>query len=276
MPFATLSPSARLAARTHYEAHGTEGPWVVLLMGLGAPSSMWLDVPERLTKHDPPFRVLTVDTPGTGRSDRMRRPLSLRAMAKHVVAAMNAAGVDKATIVGLSMGGMVAQHVALAHAERVEGLVLLATTPGLLHGGLPTIRALRSLLRVSLVRRQSKQQAADLVADLILAPEQRGMAQAIIDRIVPAYIEAPTSTRSFVFQLLACAVHSTGRHLGKIRVPTVVVTGDDDIVMGKRSSRVLASRIPNARLEIVPQCGHGITFTHPESVVRAVYGVRSA
>jgi len=272
MPFAT-TPRSR--ARIHYEVHGTEGPWVVLLMGLGAPSAMWLDVPERLARHDPPFRVLTVDALGTGRSDRLHRPLSLRALASHVVHAMDAAGVDRAYVVGLSMGGMVAQHVALTHADRLHGLVLMATTPGILHGGLPTIRALRSLLRVSFGRRGSAS-ARDLVADLILAPEQRALAQEIIDRIGPAYASSPTSTRSFVFQLLACALHSTGKDLARIRTPTIVVTGDGDIVMGRRSSLVLASRIPNARLHVVKACGHGITFTHPDSVVHAVHALRTA
>jgi pimeloyl-ACP methyl ester carboxylesterase len=64
--------------------------------------------------------------------------------------------------------------------------------------------------------------------------------------------------------------HSTGRHLGRITTPTVVVAGSDDIVMPPRSARLLAERIPNAVLEIVPDCGHGISFSHPDVVRRAV------
>jgi pimeloyl-ACP methyl ester carboxylesterase len=271
MPYATTSTLARI----HYDVHGKEGPWVVLLMGLGAPSQMWLDVPEILAKSDPPFRVLTIDALGTGRSDPMRRPLSLRAMANHVVRAMDAAGARRAYLVGLSMGGMVAQHVALAHPERLDGLVLMATTAGLLHGSLPSVRALRSLLRISFASRGDRELARTLVADLILPPAQRHRAQELIDRIAPAYRGVATRAESFVFHLLACALHSTGRDLGRIRTPTIVVTGDVDIVMGKRSSRVLASRIPNARLEIVEGCGHGITFTHPEVVARAIRKLRA-
>ncbi len=272
MPYAMTSSGSRV----HYQVHGTEGPWVILLMGLGAPSDLWLDVPELLARHDPPFRVMTVDNIGTGRSDRMRRPLSLRAMASHVIGAMDAAGVDRAYLVGLSMGGMVAQHVALTYPDRLDGLVLMATTPGIIHGGLPTLRALRSLLRVSFGRRNDRVAARELVADLILSRGSRELAEAVIERVTPAYRAAPTTTESFVYQLLACALHSTGRDLRRIRTPTIVVTGDDDIVMGRRSSRFLASRIPNAHLEIVPGCGHGINFTHPETVARAIARLRAA
>jgi 3-oxoadipate enol-lactonase len=270
MPYAIT----RDAARIHYRTHGTEGPWVVLLMGLGAPSDMWLDVPERLAQGPAPHRVLTLDTLGTGASDPLRRPLSLRAMATHVVAAMDAAGARRAYVVGLSMGGMIAQHVALDHGERVEGLVLMATTPGLLQGGLPTWRALRSLLRVSFGRSQPV--AETMVADLILAPSQRAQARELVERLKVGFRTAPTPSRAFVLQLVACVLHSTGRDLARIRTPTVVVTGDHDIVMGRRASRVLASRIPGAALEVIPSCGHGISFTHPEAVTAAVARLRAA
>src|SRR5205085_744379 len=82
-------------------------------------------------------------------------------------------GVDRAYLVGLSMGGMVAQHVALTYPDRLDGLVLMATTPGIIHGGLPTLRALRSLLRVSFGRRNDRVAARELVADLILSRGSR-------------------------------------------------------------------------------------------------------
>jgi 3-oxoadipate enol-lactonase len=269
MPYAVVSRGSRL----HYRTAGTEGPWVVLLMGLGASSHMWLDVPDRLARESPRYRVLTVDLLGTGESDPLTRPCSLRTMARHVVAAMDAAGVGRAYVVGLSMGGMVAQHVAIDHGHRLEGLVLMATTPGLVYGGLPTPRALRSLIRVSLGR--SEQIAEAMVADLILPRMQRHRAREMVERLRDAHRAAPTQTQAFVWHLLACTLHSTGRDLRRIRAPTVVVTGDDDIVMGRRASRALVARIPGATLEVVPSCGHGISFTHPEAVRRALARLRS-
>ncbi len=268
MPFARGAHGARI----HYEVHGTEGPWVVLIMGIGASGALWLDVPARLAAE--PHRVLTLDNPGTGRSDPLRRPTSLARMASDVVRVMDHAGADRATVVGLSMGGMIAQHIALRHAPRLEGLVLLATSPGVVHGGLPRVRAIRSLLRTGAVRPGERAQAKELIADLILARGERHRIDDVLARLAPAFGETPFRADSFALQLLACSLHVTGHALARIETPTVVVTGDDDIVMGKWASHVLASRIPGAALEIVPGCGHGITFTHPESVVRALARVR--
>jgi pimeloyl-ACP methyl ester carboxylesterase len=270
MPFANGTGGARV----HYEVHGDHGPWVVLLMGLGASSHMWLDVPQRL--RDEGYRVLTVDNRGTGRSDPLRGPFSLRSMADDVVGAMDAASAERGTLVGISMGGMIAQHVALRHGHRLSGLVLLATTPGLPHGGLPTPRAMRGLLMSALGTRLSPAMGARLVADLILSPADRWRALEIAARLAPAAHAAPTQPTSFFWQLLACMAHSTGWHLRRIDTPTVVVAGSDDIIMSPRTARLLAERIPNAVLEVVPNCGHGISFSHPDVVTKALARLRHA
>jgi pimeloyl-ACP methyl ester carboxylesterase len=265
MPFARGTGGARV----YYEVYGDEGPWVVLLMGLGAPSQMWLDIPRQLRSAG--YRVLTVDNRGTGRSDALRRPVTLRSMADDAVHAMDAAAVDRAVVVGMSMGGMIAQHLALRHGHRLSGLVLLATTPGLPHGQLPSPRAMRALFVSARGANISTRMYLRLIEDLVLSPADRTRTVEIADRMAQAARSAPSTTpASFLWQLLACAVHSTGRRLRRITTPTIVVAGGDDIVMGVRSARVLARRIPHAFLEVVPDTGHGITFTRPEVVLRAV------
>ena len=265
MPFARSTDGGRV----HYEVHGDDGPWVVLLMGLGAPSQMWLDIPRQL--RDEGYRVLTIDNRGTGRSDPLRRPVGLRSMADDVVYTMDAASADRAVAVGTSMGGMIAQHTALRHGRRLSGLVLLATTPGLPHGQLPTPRAMRALLFGALGAKMSRATYLRLIEDLVLSPAERARVVEIADRMARAALSVPSTTpTSFLWQLLACTMHSTGRRLGRITTPTIVVTGRDDIVMGVGSARVLARRIPNAKLDLVPDTGHGITFTRPEVVLRAV------
>jgi pimeloyl-ACP methyl ester carboxylesterase len=260
MPFAKGTAGARI----HYDVYGDAGPWVVLVMGLGASSRLWLDIPQRLQSER--YRVLTVDNRGTGGSDPLRGPYSLGRMADDVIRAMDAASVDRGYLVGMSMGGMIAQHAALRHAHRLAGLVLLATTPGLPHAPLPTPRAMRGLLLSALGARLGEAAGHKLVADLILSPSDAGRAVEITDAIGPAFLAAPTPARSFLWQLAACMVHSTGRHLRRIATPTVVVAGSDDIIMHPKNARVLAERIPNAVLQIVPDCGHGISFSHPDVV----------
>ena len=111
-----IAPSR--GARIHYTEHGTRGrgPAVVLIQGLGLSSRFWFDVPELLA-HDPhgPRYVLAIDNRGTGRSDKPRRLWTMGTMADDVVAVLDHAGVESAFVVGISMGGMIAQHVALRH-----------------------------------------------------------------------------------------------------------------------------------------------------------------
>ena len=114
--------------RIHWESHGeSRGPAVVLVQGLGLSSRFWFDQPARLSKHQ---RVITLDNRGTGRSDKPRRPYRLPQMADDVARVIREANAGPAIVVGISMGGMIAQHVAMRHPKDVAGLVLIATTPG--------------------------------------------------------------------------------------------------------------------------------------------------
>ncbi len=120
---------------------------MVLLQGLGLSSAFWFDVPRLLASDERrPRHVIAIDNRGTGRSDKPRRLWTMGTMADDVIAVLDHAGVDSAFIVGISMGGMIAQHVALRHPSRVRGLVLLATTAGFLMGALPKPATLGRLL----------------------------------------------------------------------------------------------------------------------------------
>jgi len=253
-------------ARIYYEVHGQEGPWVVMLMGLGASSRLWLDYPARLSTHTTPYRVITIDNRGTGHSDAPRGPYWMREMADDAARVMDAAGVERAFVVGVSMGGMIAQHVALRHGGRLDGLVLVSTTPGLPHGTLPTPRAIRALLTWGL----GKSSRSDVLADLILAPSQRDRAQEVHELLSPIFAANDTTRAAFVAQLIGCLLHSTTRRLHRITVPTIVITGEHDIVIRPINSRILASRIPNATLEVVAGAGHGAPFTDPMVIPRAL------
>jgi len=262
MPHAT----GRRDARIYYEVHGDQGPWVVLLMGLGASSRLWLDYPARLAAHSAPYRVITIDNRGTGQSDAPRGPYWMPEMADDAARVMDAAGAERAFVVGVSMGGMIAQHVALRHGARLDGLVLVSTTPGIPYGALPTPRALRALFAYGLGRSSR----SDVLADLILAPSQRHRAHEVHELLAPVLDGDSTRRDAFLAQFIGCLLHSTTRRLHRIKVPTIVVTGEDDIVIRPRNSRILASRIPHAILEVIANAGHGAPFTDPLVIPRAL------
>jgi pimeloyl-ACP methyl ester carboxylesterase len=264
--------------RIYYEVLGDApaagGPPVVLLQGLGLSSRFWFDLPAGLARADEaPTRVLLVDNRGCGRSDRPRGPYRMATLADDVARVLDAEGVGEAIVAGISFGGMVAQHVALRHPERVRGLVLLATTPGLPHGDLPRLAALASLLALPFRRPGAGPSPA--LARLLVPPGRLGEAAALFAEWPAALAAEPQDARSFFAQLAAIALHSTGSRLHRVRCPAVVMTGDRDVLVPPRNSEVLASLLPRAALEVLPGVGHGLPMLDRGAVARALRRVRS-
>ncbi|MBX3258451.1 MAG: alpha/beta hydrolase [Labilithrix sp.] len=260
MPFVT-----RPGASIHYATHGAEGaPAVVLLQGLGLSSRFWFDVPERLTSDAArPRRVIAVDNRGTGKSGRPRPPWTMGTMADDVAAVLDDAGVDDAVVVGISMGGMIAQHVALRHRARVRGLVLLATTPGFLAGALPEPVSLYRLLSMPF---RGREPSADM-ARLLLPPSKWGRAREIFRDWPAAMRDDPTPPATFAAHLFAASTHFVAPRLARIDCPAVVATGAEDLLIPKRNAEVLARRLPRAELELVPDTGHAL-FADDRDLVR--------
>jgi 3-oxoadipate enol-lactonase len=259
MPFA---PSR--GSRIHYSLHGESGPAVVLIQGLGLSSRFWFDVPELLA-HDPhgPRRVLAVDNRGTGRSDKPRALWRMATMADDVVAVLDHAGVDQAFLVGISMGGMIAQHCALRHPDRVRGLVLLATTPGFLMGALPDAKALARLLSLPL----GGKRASRALVELLLPESKWHRAREIFRDWPRAMRDDPTALATFAAHLFAASTHMVAPRLGRIRCPAIVVAGAEDRLVPLENAKVLARRIPRAELEIVEDSGHAV-FAEDRDLVR--------
>ena len=118
------------ALRIAYELRGTlhrRRPWLVMIQGMGLDRLGWQPVLGTLGRH---FRLVLVDNRGFGSSSRSAGSFSVADMAGDVVAVLDAAGIRRAHVIGASLGGMVAQELAIAHPERVDGLILACTAPG--------------------------------------------------------------------------------------------------------------------------------------------------
>ncbi len=254
MPFAQSR-----GARIHYVDSGRDGPAVVLLQGLALSSRFWFDVPESLA----PRRVLAVDNRGTGKSDRPRGVWTMRAMADDVAAVLDHAGVEDAVIAGISMGGMIAQHVALRHPSRVRGLVLFATTPGFLFGAMPETAAMLRLLSIPF----GGKRASRNLGRLLLPETKWHRAREIFAEWPNAMRDESPTPATFVAHLFAASTHMSFPRLAGIRCPTVVVTGDSDALVPRRNAEILAQRIPGAELEVVADTGHAV-FAEDRDLVR--------
>ena len=265
-----IAPSR--GAHIHYSVHGTPlaqaggapRTAVVLVQGLGLSSRFWFDVPELLAS-DPtrPRYVLAIDNRGTGKSDKPAGVWTMATMADDVIAVLDHAGIDEAFIVGISMGGMIAQHVALRHPSRVRGLVLIATTSGFLLGALPEAAALARLLSIPL----GGPRAAKNLARLLLPKSKWPRAREIFREWPNAMREDPTGPATFAAHLFAASTHLVTRRLRDIRCPAVVVAGAHDVLIPLRNAEVLAREIPRAELEVVADTGHAV-FAEDRDLVR--------
>lgn len=243
--------------RIWYEETGS-GPPLFLLQGLGLSSRFWLQLPQHLSSR---FRVVLVDNRGTGRSDRPRGPYSIRAMARDTLSVADALGLEHFGLAGISMGGMIAQEVALQAAPgRISGLALLATTCGLPRGRIPPMSSILTLLRGANRTPETLRE----IRKLIVSPEAYEADPHLFSDFERLMAESPTSPSVFLRQLLAASLHSTGRRLGQIRCPTLVVTGDGDRLIPPENSRIISRLIPGARLEVVPGAGHAFPLERRE------------
>jgi pimeloyl-ACP methyl ester carboxylesterase len=247
--------------RLHYELHGPEdAPPLLLLMGLGLSARAWDLLPARLSDR---FRVVAFDNRGTGRSSCRPAPFRITHLADDAAAVLDAAGVERAGVFGISMGGMIALELALRHGDRVHALALGATHAGWLRSRKPTLGTLAQLLYGALLGRPTERFARILVSGDHLADD--GSAFRTWFRNAE---HARTITSAL--QVAAVALHATESRIARIRVPTLVITGDGDRLVPPENSFRLAERIEGSRLVVLPGAGHCFPVERLDETVEAL------
>ena len=258
-----------------YETHGDGDP-LLLIMGLAADSTAWLfQVPE-FARH---YRTIVFDNRGVGRSAKPRGPYTIHEMADDAAGLLDVIGVERAHLVGVSMGGMIAQELALRHPKRVRGLVLACTFPE------PDAEAERqrqfSLARFGGRVTASGEAEIDVSAvDPLMLFQHllpRVFNQSFIDRELPKLLQIFGGALQYGFsleailgQVEAIMGHKATDRLHEITAPTLVITGDADLLVSPANSDVLARSIPGAKLVKVPGGSHGFNFETPELFNREV------
>jgi pimeloyl-ACP methyl ester carboxylesterase len=265
MPYA-VNPQAR---RIYYETFGSEGPVVVMIMGIGVSGRFWLTVPKNVANDSKtPRRVIVIDNRGTGHSDKPFTPWTMAHMADDVVTVLDAVRVQKADVVGISMGGMIAQHVVLRHPDRVSGLVLMCTFPGLPLGRLPSPRAVYTLVKGFAGGMKGSEFQRLVYPDSQMERVKELIKQGIWREAVK---NESFDLRTVLYQLLAISTHYAGHRLHKVTCPTVVVTGAEDQLIPPENSRRMAKRIKGAVLTELANVGHDMITLAPEAAVEALH-----
>ncbi len=232
------------------------------------PASMWLGLSGGLVKSG--FLVISPDNRGTGASDAPRLPYSMAGLAADSAAVMEHAGVERALVVGLSLGGMIAQRLALNHSERVGGLVLAATTCGFPLGRPVRLRVVREMIRAL----SGSHRAVQGMRSLLVHPDSLARRPDMFSMWDRTMGSAPPRMAGFMGQMAAAAGHAACLQLKRIACPTEVITGDSDAIIPPHNSKVLARRIPGANLTLVPRAGHAFPLEHPRALPEAISRVR--
>jgi 3-oxoadipate enol-lactonase len=242
--------------RIAYDVQG-DGEPLVLIMGLGYGRWGWEPVVEPLAAR---YRVITFDNRGYGDSDVPPGPYTAAQMAGDTLAVLDAVGVDRAHVVGASLGGAVAQELALRHGGRIEKLVLMATMSGV--SNMHPIPA-PTLALMAAAPTLDPAVAIRRFVENALEPEPDAP---LVDRIVALRIAKPPDPAGWAAQAAIWATFDAWEELLRIEAPTLVVQGEGDVVVDPRNAALLAERIPGAELRLVPG-GHLFFWNRPDALV---------
>jgi pimeloyl-ACP methyl ester carboxylesterase len=249
--------------RIAYELRG-EGEPLALVHGLAYDRAGWGRLPDLLAEH---FQVVLLDNRGVGESDAPAGPYAVAQMAEDVVAVLDDAGLERTNLFGVSLGGYIAQELALAHPERVESLVLASTAIG---GpkAVPMPQATQDVF----ARYPTMEREAGLRMFVENSLGERGVRDLpeLVEEIFRYRLEHAPTVEAWVAQATAGATYVNEDRVSAIDAPTLVVAGGADVVVDPRNAQLLGELIPNARVEIVPDRGHLMMWEDSERVAELV------
>ena len=253
----------------HYQDTGaTDGPPVVLLPGFMGSGLSWPRAWIADLEQD--TRLLRVCNRGTGRSDPVDDGFTLSDMASDVVAVLDDAGVDRATVFGHSMGGMLAQTVALEHPDRVAGLVLAGSAPPMPSMVMPPMETMGTLTQPPPADRDEARAWLDRVWASVAAPGFAERGRQVLKEMVQDSAQAPTPRQTITLQAMAIATFVGPDRLASVDVPAAVVHGLDDPLMPPENGRLLADLVPGASLHELDGVGHLVPWEAPDETAAII------
>jgi 3-oxoadipate enol-lactonase len=245
-----------------YESRG-DGQPLVLIGGVGYGAWYWRGIAPALAEH---CRVIAFDNRGVGGSDKPDGPYTIAMLAADTIGLLDGLGVMSACVLGHSLGGFVAQELALARPDLVGRLILAATH----HGGPDAIPVTPAALDV-LTNREGD--PADLFRRGMTVSTGPGFAERhpeIIAELFAYRMTNPVPPPQYAAQVGAGAQHDAAGRVGAIVCPTLVITGSEDQVVPPGNAELLAAKIPGARTTILPGLGHHFPIEDPAATIAAI------
>jgi len=235
----------------NYQIRGTGDP-LLLIIGLSFSLLDWgTQFPELLSQH---YKVILFDNRDAGATSQATHPYTLAQMADDAASLLVALGEPKAHVFGVSMGGMIAQHFALKHADKLNKLILGCTAAG---GTCSEFGDASGLLTGNLL-------------PLLFTPEFIRDHQPDLTKLLQTTTPFHSQGGALQRQLQAMQTHDTCNLLGKITAPTLVITGDRDPVIPPHNSDFLAKNIPGAKQVTIEGASQGFCVSHPDDTATAL------
>jgi 3-oxoadipate enol-lactonase len=252
-------------ARIYWDEQGSGEP-LLLIMGLSYPSYMWHRSRPDLRKR---FRTIALDNRGVGQSDAPPGVYSMALMASDAAAVLDAAGIESVHVFGVSMGGMIAQELALQYPNRVRSLILGCTAAGGPHAVQAEPEALQALLRRDVTPEESKETIIPFIYDPA-TPRER------IDEDMAIRMKWYPTAQGYMGQLQGIFGWEAYSRIAQITVPTLVIHGETDRLVPAANSRLIAEKMPGAKLVLIPNASHIFETDQPAAAHQAILEFLSA
>lgn len=246
----------------YFEEHG-EGEPLLLIMGWGGNAATWQPQLPGLAER---FRVIAFDNRGAGRSSAPDEPYTVAQMAEDTVGLLDALDIPRAHVFGISMGGMIAQELALRHPERVNALILGCTSAGGRRA--PGFGWLRRQIRAFCSRNGERPDLEWFMEFMKRLWTNEALARQTppVQDFVLSLIRYAAPMHGLKRQADAIAAHDAHDRVPQIRHRTLVMTGEQDALVHPWNSHMLAMRIPNAKLHIFPELRHAFHLERADAV----------
>jgi len=239
--------------QVNYEMKG-EGFPLMMIMGLSGNIDWW--DPRMIQELSKNFKTVMFDNRGAGRTDQSDREGTIRLFADDTAGLMDALKISSAHVLGISMGGMIAQELALKYPEKVEKLILCSTTCG----GSKSILASQEVLDALTADRSGlpAEEAAKIIVPFCFTKDFMDNNPDFLELMIRQILKAPISNEAYARQLNAILQFDTYERLSQIKAPTLVLHGKRDILVPPENGSILVKGIPNAKLVKLENSAHGL------------------
>ncbi|MGH2522432.1 MAG: alpha/beta fold hydrolase [Anaerolineales bacterium] len=251
-----------------YEVTGS-GPPLLLIAGVGYSAWFWHRIVPGLAGH---FHVITFDNRGTGESDKPTGPYTVPMMAEDTAGLLDALQIKGAYVMGHSLGGFIAQELAITRPDLVSKLILASTN----HGGPDAIPITPEAMKVLTDRSGNPLELVKRGLAIAAAPGLAVRQLRLVEKLISYRLTNPVPPAQYTAQVMAGAGMATltdgqvAERMAAIRVPVLILFGEFDRVVPPGNAERMAGKLSNAKITILPNTGHIFPLEDPEATVKVV------